>query len=40
MEDVAVAVRAEYAKLDRVAHDPALMRWLEGVPTRSTRVSA
>jgi SpoVK/Ycf46/Vps4 family AAA+-type ATPase len=34
MEDVAAAVRVEYAKLDRAMHDPDLMRWLEAVPQR------
>jgi len=34
MEDVAAAVRVEYAKLDRSMHDPDLTRWLEAVPQR------
>lgn len=32
MNDVAAAVRLEYAKLDRSLHDPDLTRWLEAVP--------
>jgi hypothetical protein len=35
MDDIAAAVRAEYAKLDRATHDPDLARWLEGVPGRN-----
>ena len=34
MEDVAAAVRVEYAKLDCSMHDPDLTRWLEAVPQR------